>query len=62
MTGGWLRNKVNCELKPRGCSAERMGSEGERVDRLRTERRPVVLHSEGLESDGIEGRGVPWVG
>ena len=31
------------------------GVEGERVDRLRTERHPGVWHSGGLESDGIGG-------
>ena len=41
--------------KPRGRSAERTGWEGERVDRLRTERHPGVWHTGGLESNGVEG-------
>ena len=43
--------KASRVRKPRGCSAERTGWEGERVDRLRTERHPGVWHSGGLESD-----------
>ena len=31
------------------------GWEGERVDRLRTERHPGVCYSERLESDGVKG-------
>ena len=31
------------------------------MDRLRIERRLGVWHSGGLESDGVEGKGVPWV-
>ena len=34
---------------------ERMGWEGEIVDRLRPERHPGVWHSGGLESDGVKG-------
>ena len=49
--------KANRVRKPWACSAERTGWEGERVDRLRTERHPGVWHNGGLESDGIEG----WV-
>ena len=41
--------------KPRECSAERTGWEGERVDRLRTERHPGVWCSEELDSDGVKG-------
>ena len=39
---------------------ERTEREGERVDRLRTERRPDVWHCGGLESEGVGGGGV-WV-
>ena len=48
---------ANRVWKPYGCSAVRTGWEGEIVDRLRTERRPVMLNSGGLESDGVGGRG-----
>ena len=41
--------------KPRGCSAERAGWEGQRVDRLNIERHPGVWHSGGLESDDVKG-------
>ena len=34
------------------------GAEGERVDRLHTDRRPGVWHNGGLKSDGVGGRGV----
>ena len=37
---------------------ERAGWEGERADRLRTERRPGVWHSGELESDNVGGRSV----
>ena len=47
--------KANRLRKPRGCSTERTGWEGQRVDRLRTERHQGVWHSEGLESDGVKG-------
>ena len=33
---------------------KRTGWEGERVDRLRTERHPGVWHSGGLKSDGVK--------
>ena len=37
----------------------RMGwGEGERMDRLRTERHPGIAHSGGLQSDGVGNRGV----
>ena len=37
---------------------ERTGWEGERVDRLRTERHPGVWHNGGLGSDGVKGCGL----
>ena len=39
-----------------GCSAERTGWGGKRVDLLRTERHPGVWHSRGLKSDGVSNR------
>ena len=50
--------KVNHVVKPWGCSAERTGWEEERVGRLRIACHPGVLHSGGLESDGIGDRDV----
>ena len=51
--------KANRVRRPRGCRGERTGeAEGEIVDRLRTEPRPVVWHNGGLESDSVGGRGV----
>ena len=35
--------------------AERTGWEGEKVDRLCTERHPGVWHNGGLENDGVKG-------
>ena len=45
--------KANRVRKPRGCSAEKTGWEGEIVGRLRTERHAGVWHNGGLKSDGI---------
>ena len=42
-------------LKPGGRSTERTGWEGERVDRLCTERHPGTWHNGGLENDGVKG-------
>ena len=53
---------ANHVRKPWGCSVERTGWEGERVDRLHTERHSGVWHNGGLESDGVKGWGVGWDG
>ena len=45
----------SCSETLRARSAERTGWEGERVDRLCTERHPGVWHNGGLENDGVEG-------
>ena len=52
--------KTSRVRRPWGCSAERTGWEGERVDRLRTKQHPGVWYSGGLESDGGGGWGVGW--
>ena len=54
----WMVAKSNHVGKHLWCSAEWTGWEGERVDRLRTERHPGVWHSGGLGSDGVGGRDV----
>ena len=51
----WAIAKVNHVWKREECSAERTRWEGERVDRLRTERRPGVWPNGGLKSEGVGG-------
>ena len=46
--------------KPRGCSAEMTGWEGERVDRLCFRSTSGPLAWRGLKSDGLGGKSMGW--
>ena len=56
MSGGRLPKRIVFG-NPEGAvrRGQLLGWEGERADRLRTERHPGVWHSGGLESDGVKG-------
>ena len=59
MGGGLHSNERRAFVKVNRirCSGKKTGWEEQKWDRLRTEQCPGVLHSGGLESDGVAGKG-----